>query len=342
MSDRQMLLIGSGLVTALGVGVAQNAAHVRAGVSAFAESSFSDRRMKPIVAAALPMEAIAPWAGGDAVGMSPRACELVRLAGMAVAEALLGLPEVPVPTWCAWPDSETHVPLALDRLAVALAAQTGGRVVVRGAQRGRAGAVLAVADALAALATGQPYALVVGADSLLHQHVLGSLLHQQRLKTATHSDGLIPGMGAGALLLARSDALAGFKPLACIAGCGHGVEPGHLGNDGDWQGDVLAKAAQQALASGSTPVVEVWSAMTGERCWASELGVTQIRSGGRIPADANIRHPADAWGDLGAASGTALIVVAAAGALKGWARFPALILASGDLGARGALLLEVP
>jgi len=340
-----MHLIGSGLVTALGIGVAQNAAHVRAGMAAFAESDFLDQRLKRIVAAALPTDALAPWAGGDSVGFSPRAIEVVRLAGMAIQEALAPhafiTPTQPIRTWCAWPEHETQVPLDVARLASVLTTQVGGRLSVQGAFRGRAGALAALHAAMQALQEGAPCALVVGADSLLHQHVLGTLLQAQRIKTDQHSDGLIPGMGAGALLLARADATQRFNvPVhARIVGVGIGAEEGHFGNEGDWQGDALSAAAHTALAGDTAPVAEIWSGMTGERCWAGELGVTHIRCQQRVPAAAAIRHPADGWGDLGAATGVALIAAAVAGHQRGWVHLPALVLASSDLGGRGAALI---
>ena len=339
-------IIGSGLVTALGIGVGQNAAHVRAGMAAFAESDFLDQRLKRVVAAVLPSDALAPWVGGDSAGLSPRAIEVVRLAGMAVTEALAPHAHItaalPIATWCAWPEHETQVPLDLSRLASVLTTQVGGRLSVQGAFRGRAGALAALHAAMKAMEEGAACALVVGADSLLHQFVLGTLLQAQRIKTDQHSDGLIPGMGAGALLVARADAVVRLNvPVSArIVGVGIGAEEGHFGNDGDWQGDALSAAAHTALAGDTAPVAEIWSGMTGERCWAGELGVTQVRCQQRIPASAIIRHPADSWGDLGAATGVALIAVAVAGHQRGWARLPALALASSDLGGRGAALVS--
>lgn len=339
-------IIGSGLVTALGIGVAQNAAHVRAGMAAFAESDFLDQRLKRIVAAVLPSDALAAWAGGDSAGLSPRAIEVVRLAGMAITEALAPhahiTPAQPIRTWCAWPEHQTQVPLDVARLAAALTTQVGGRMSVQGAYAGRAGSLSALQAAMEALQQGAPCALVVGADSLLHQYVLGTLLQAQRIKTDQHSDGLIPGMGAGAVLLARADVLQRLQATTYgrITGVGIGDEAGHFGNDGDWQGDALAAAAQEALAGDSASVAEIWSGMTGERCWAGELGVTQVRCKQWVSAESEVRHPADGWGDLGAATGVALIVTAVAGHQRGWVRLPALVLASSDFGGRGAALVE--
>lgn len=355
------LIIASGLVTALGIGVGQNAAHVRAGISAFAESDFVDTRFKRIVAAVLPAADLAPSApsaGSDPAGVSARTSELIRLAGMAADEALQGSIAItaaaPVPTWCAWPEYETQVPLDLARLARAVQTQTGGRIAVQvhapendspeksgASQRGRAGGLAALAAARASIAAGAPLALVIAADSLLQQYVLGTLLMQQRIKTERLSDGLIPGMGAAALLLASPAAATrlGLTPLARIAGVGCATEAGHFANEGDWQGDALATAAHTALADDAVPVAGLWSTMTGERCWAGEFGVTQVRCRARVPPTAVVHHPADAWGDLGAASGVALIALAIAAHHRGWAQLPALVLASSDFGGRGAALV---
>ncbi len=367
--SKPTLIIASGLVTALGIGVGQNAAHVRAGISAFAESDFVDTRLKRIVAAVLPavnLVALAPSAlsaGSDPAGVSARSSELIRLAGMAADEALKGSIAItaaaPVPTWCAWPEYETQVPLDLARLARAVEKQTGGRIAVQAlssennspennsseksgaSQRGRAGGLAALAAARASMAAGTPLALVIAADSLLQQYVLGTLLMQQRIKTERLSDGLIPGMGAAALLLASPAAATrlGLTPLARIAGIGCATEAGHFANEGDWQGDALATAAHTALADDAVPVAGLWSTMTGERCWAGEFGVTQVRCRARVPPTAVVHHPADAWGDLGAASGVALIALAIAAQQRGWAQLPALVLASSDFGGRSAALV---
>jgi 3-oxoacyl-[acyl-carrier-protein] synthase-1 len=82
--------------------------------------------------------------------------------------------------------------------------------------------------------------------------------------------------------------------------------------------------------------------MTGERCWAGEFGVTQIRCQPQVPATAAIRHPAEFWGDLGAATSVAMACVAIAGYHRGWVRLPALLLASADFGQRGALVVNAP
>ena len=142
-------------------------------------------------------------------------------------------------------------------------------------------------------------------------------------------------------MLARADAAERLKFIshACIAGVGVGAEEGHFGNDGDWQGNALAASAHAAMTGDTVPVAEIWSGMTGERCWAGELGVTQVRCHQRVPATAAVHHPADVWGDLGAATGVALIAAAVAGHARGWVRLPVLVLASSDLGGRGAALL---
>ena len=344
----EIVVIGSGLVTALGLGVTANTAHIRAGLAAFVESDFLDSQFKRVVAAAMPLAAIAPWAGGDAAGLSPRALEVVRLAGMAASEAVAPLVDLiaenSLPTWCAWPEHETQVALDVTRLAASLSVQVKGKIAVWGNYRGRAGAIEALAMAQQKLAAGAPFALVVGTDSLLHQYVLGTLLQAQRIKTGRQADGLIPGMGAGAILLARADVAQrmSYAVLARVSGIGTHREAGHFGNDGDWQGNALATAAQMALAGDAAAVAEMWSGMTGERCWAGELGVTQVRCQPQVPAAVTVRHPAEYWGDLGAATAVALLAVAISGHQRGWVRLPALLLASSDFGQRGAVVLAAP
>jgi 3-oxoacyl-[acyl-carrier-protein] synthase-1 len=344
----EIVIIGSGLVTALGLGVTANSVHIRAGIAAFEESDFLDAELRRIVAAGLPEAVIMPWAAGETHGLAPRSLEIVRMAGMAVGEALAPLAELlgenSIPAWAAWPEHETNVALDIHRLAQAVAIQAGGRIAIWGNHRGRAGGIEALASAQCALERGAPFALVVGMDSFLHAHVLGTLLQAGRIKTPQQADGLIPSMGAGALVLARADVAERMlcRVLARIGGIGTALEAGHFGNDGEWQGNALAAAAQQALAEAPAAIAELWSGMTGERCWAGEFGVTQIRCQPQVPATATIRHPAEFWGDLGAAASVAMACVAIAGYQRGWVRLPALLLASSDFGQRGALVVCAP
>ena len=76
--------------------------------------------------------------------------------------------------------------------------------------------------------------------------------------------------------------------------------------------------------------------VNGENFGAKEWGVAFSRCQGKIAPGFAILHPADGYGDLGAAVGPVLIGLAAAGLTDAYMRGPCLAWASSDAAARGA------
>ena len=77
--------------------------------------------------------------------------------------------------------------------------------------------------------------------------------------------------------------------------------------------------------------------MNGENHWAKEWGVARIRNNGTFSAEHGMHHPADCYGDTGAACGALMVSLAALGIKEGYRSSPALVYASSDQGARAAL-----
>src|SRR5207247_5646166 len=84
-------------------------------------------------------------------------------------------------------------------------------------------------------------------------------------------------------------------------------------------------------------IQEVYSSMNGENHWAKEWGVTRIRSNGTFSPEHGMHHPADCYGDAGAACGPLMTGLAALGIKEGYRAAPALVYASSDQGRRAAL-----
>jgi 3-oxoacyl-[acyl-carrier-protein] synthase-1 len=80
--------------------------------------------------------------------------------------------------------------------------------------------------------------------------------------------------------------------------------------------------------------------MNGEPYRADEYGFTVTRTRERFEAASEFVAPADCWGDVGAASGPLLAVLAVVAHAKRYARGGASLLwASSDSGERAAALL---
>jgi 3-oxoacyl-[acyl-carrier-protein] synthase-1 len=123
---------------------------------------------------------------------------------------------------------------------------------------------------------------------------------------------------------------------------GVGLEPGHLASEEPYRGDGLAAAFTAALeAAGELPPIGcVYSSFNGERYWAKEFGVAMLRNRDAFDPAHQMEHPAECFGDLGAAHGAVLLAMACLGLHKGYRRSPALVYSSSDLGRRAAIVLE--
>jgi len=120
------------------------------------------------------------------------------------------------------------------------------------------------------------------------------------------------------------------------------VEPGHLYSEEPYRGEGLAVAVQQLLQSGAArgAIREVYSSMNGEHHWAKEWGVAFLRSSGGFLSDHAMHHPADCYGDTGAACGVLLAGLAALGIAQAYRQSPALVYGSSDRGQRAALVVS--
>jgi 3-oxoacyl-[acyl-carrier-protein] synthase I len=157
-------------------------------------------------------------------------------------------------------------------------------------------------------------------------------------------DGFIPGEGAAFLLLAGESAAAarGLTALARVSRVAMGFETGHLYASEPYRGDGLAATFQQLFASGEVggPVAEVYSSMNGESHWAKEWGVGYLRNRAAFQPEHGMHHPADCYGDVGAASGPLMVGLAALGIKAGYRRSSSLVYGSSDFGARAAMVVS--
>ncbi|HEY6529310.1 MAG TPA: beta-ketoacyl synthase N-terminal-like domain-containing protein [Cellvibrionaceae bacterium] len=205
---------------------------------------------------------------------------------------------------------------------------------------GRAGFMAALRQAQQILQQGNtPFVLVGGVDSYQQERLLVNVDADGRLsKTDGPSDGFIPGEGAAWLLLSLQPNTTGLAITACELD----DEPGHLYSDAPYRGEALARALQTALMQPLTqPIRQVYNSANGERYWAKELGVMLTRNQAALVEQPQHHHPADCWGDLGAATGPALAALAVTHCENSKQVLTAPILTScaSDQGLRGIALL---
>jgi 3-oxoacyl-[acyl-carrier-protein] synthase I len=347
MAESNVVVVGTGMVSAVGLSAPEVAASVRSGTAIFNETAIMDKRFEPFVLAEVPEDGLPPLHGDlEGRGLTSREARMLRLAEPALRECLAALPPRAAlpPLILALPETETTRPLDDERVLDVLAVQVDGfqRKSAEAMFRGRAGGLRAVARAVDWLNAGAPFVVAGGVDTFRDLYVLGTLDMEGRVKASASLDGFIPGEGAGFLLLASRTgaAAAGLTPLAALSGFALGTESGHLYSDQPYRGDGLSAALATALANGAGPVQEVYSSMNGESHWAKEWGVAFLRARDRFREDHGMHHPADCHGDTGAAAGPLMIALAALGIRDGYRATPTLVYTSSDRGERAAIIVS--
>lgn len=345
------VIVAAGLVTPIGVSLGEVAAAARARVARLREIDWYDRRFEPFIVGAVPDDALPPL--DETLAAEPvqyREARMLRLAHAALEQVFEVVPDgtPPLPLLLGLPEHHTTLPIDAKRFLARLAKQSHCALDVArsvAAPRGRAAGIMALKQALARLDRGEcDFAVVGGVDCLVDLYVLGTLDQQRRVRGETVSDGFSPSEGAAFLLVTtREKARAARLPvLARLAGAALGREAGHLYAEEPYLGDGLAAVFGELLQASapSAPIGCVYSTFNGERYWAREFSTARIRSSKHFADDAQMEHPAECFGDLGAALGPALAALGAHGVANGYRRAPCLAYASSDYGDRAALLME--
>jgi 3-oxoacyl-[acyl-carrier-protein] synthase-1 len=341
----EVVVVRVGMVTAVGLSAAETAASVRSATMRFASIDWLDHRFEPFTVAAVP-EAGLPELSPEVAktpGLSVRDARLLRLGAKALAECIgsAGRGTAKPPLVLALPEPERQRPVDAGRFLKLFAAQTGGLFDLASSTTvatGRAGGLAAVGRAAAMIRSEKAkFAVAGGLDSFVDLYTLATLDLEKRVKSSAHLDGFIPGEGAAFLLLASAPAAAAARlpSIAVISEAAEGFEKGHLGSKETYLGEGLAATIQSLVQSAPPPrpFASVWSSMNGESHWAKEWGVAFLRSRDAFAEPHVMNHPADCYGDTGAAAGALLAGLAILDAARG----PSLAYASSDLGQRSSI-----
>jgi len=352
MTPKHVAIARIGMANALGLSAPQTATSVRAGISGYRKTSILDANEERITMALVPEADLPPLSPElEGAGLTGRTTRLLRLATLALPECLAKEQRSEqIPLLIAIPDAHPGLSLPigsdfLDRLA-----QQSGLVFDRQHSRvfphGRAGGLLALHEALNQLRAGSVERIIVGGvDSHLDLMLLAMLAEEQRLRADGNYDGFTPGEGAAFLLLMRADTAAreGREIFAYVDEAGSADEPGHRYSEIPYRGeglDLAFKRAFSTLSSSLGPVRTVYAGFNGEHFSSKEWGVAHVRHRARFAEDVRIEHPADCFGDVGAALGPMMIGLAALGMQRGYRRSPCLVWCSSDKAERGAVLLH--
>ncbi len=346
-----VVVTGAGIVSPLGYDAASTTAAARGGVSRFMAIPEFATTTGAGAAGAIAKELTDGRSGTD---------RLLALAIPAMQEALfgaegfcddldlgradlvLGLAPVDRPSYGPFEESD------LADLLEACEADPLGASVVR-IHEGQTAGLRAIGAAIDRLRAGDRACCVAGAfDSLLDYPVLDALDRGGRLKTDDRAVGLLPGEAAAFIVLetAESASVRGARPLARIVSLGFAPEEAPLASGRPSRAVGLTLAVKGAL-DGAGPaggrIDEIFTDLNGEPYRMREWAVAQSRVLGGNQGRGLLRHPADCFGDVGAAAGVVLVAMAITMFGRGWSAGPhALVWCSSDGGDRAALVVSAP
>jgi 3-oxoacyl-[acyl-carrier-protein] synthase I len=334
------------MLTAIGPNRHTSAAAQAAGISHFQESTYLTSEQVPITMALVPNAALPPPDLFLELLAELTAWEyhLLQLAHLPLAAVWPKNAPGPIPILAVLPEKHPRGSAETPEQLIRLMAQQTHLPICQDKSRiwqlGRAGFGIALDEARNLLQTGQvPYVIVGGIDSYQQERLLVNLDADGRLASAHGpSDGFIPGEGAAWLLLSLQPNDQGIA----LADWRLDEEPGHLYSQAPYKGDALASACRALIDANAPLTIErLYSSANGERYWAKELGVMVTRALSKMPAPLVHIHPADVWGDLGAATGPALVALAVSHLEKTPGAGPVLVSCASDQGLRTLALLKM-
>lgn len=343
-------VISVGMVCALGNNSALVSAAVKAGLSGYAASDFFNRQNKEVVMAQVESETLLPLSleFSELNQKKPGYTFIVRLAATALLDCLSeAARSYPLPIFMACPEvlpsknprvepSFLHHLKALSQCNIDIA---NSRCI----HEGRAGGITALDIAFKFFrATGREFALIGGVDSYrFFDSQLEYLDKANRLLAEGVADGFAPGEGASFILLASPQACEKYSltPKLLLGRPGLSSEAGHRYSEAPYRGDGLSQACRQALAYATPNVTysRIYSSLNGESFGAKELGVAQIRNHPYFNDDLVVHHPADCFGDIGAATAPMLF-----GLIANNEKIPSVVCCSADGPLRGAVCVWQP
>ena len=305
-------IVGIGMMTPVGDSAAMTSVSVQAGISAYQASSIYNKRFQPMTMALTPEDALPPLHEEleKVPRLTSRQRRMLRLADKAIAEALaVSKSPISPPLFLAGPEKIPDCPKPIDdSFLTHLHLQAKGGFNLGKSKlfaQGRASGIEVITQAWAALASGgEPFVLVGGVDTYLDLYLLSTLDMHDRILADGVMDGFAPGEGAAFLLLASPQTAEkhALRSLGQLCQPALASEPGHRYSQSPYKGDGLSQAMTSALAAlKGEKVNTVFSTMNGENFHAKEWGVANIRNQSSFAEKLVFEHPADCYGDPGAA-----------------------------------------
>lgn len=339
--SRPVEITAIGMITSVGANTEMTAASVRSGISAYQESVVLNKQFNPMILSLVPEDAL-PELEDDLKQktLTSRQQRLLRLATPAIQQLAEKL-ETPVPLMLCGPEKlPGRRSVVSDKFLKYLMLQSKVPIVLENSYvlpHGRASGLYALEAAMQLLESGKySQVMVGGVDSFLDLYLLASLDIDDRVLAEGVMDSFVPGEAAAFLLLKLADNDSSVK----LYPPGLADEPGHRYSQEPYKGEGLSDAVEEALLNIQAPTIKtVFSSFNGENFNAKEWGVAAIRNQQSLDSEFNMIHPADCYGDIGAATGPVLMALASIGMQKGYYQKPALVWVSSEIQQRAAVYM---
>lgn len=354
MSRLEKLYIAAvGMITPVGFDSEMTAASVKAKINIYQNSMYRNSRLDPTKMALIPKDALPPIDEEIEIpnNYNQWAKHLLRIAHAGMNEVIEQFPgEEVLPFILSCPEGHPKVLGSLpEDFMYYLAKQSKAPIDLercRMMTSGRSGMIEAIKLAFDFFTKYEnEYLLIGGVESFKRSELLAQLEIDKRLLSDIESDGFVPGEAASFILVTKNkhDALKNDNGLISISNPGISAEEGHLYSEEVYQGNGLAQAFQQALASNQEKddTKFLYASLNGESFWAKEMGVALMRNSGKIGADIQIEHPSDCYGDIGAATAGVLMGLATKSMLSQDDNCSSLIYCSSDRAPRAAVKVSL-
>jgi 3-oxoacyl-[acyl-carrier-protein] synthase-1 len=336
------------VLCAIGNGTDQVWASARAGIARIGNSHVMDRRLNPIQMGLVPEDEFPPLEPDiEKLPLPSRARRILRLAALSFKAVAKDM-DSPVPVFVGLPDLNpaeapwlVDVPAYLQNLTK-VSIDRGRSAIV---PHGRAAGIMALELALNALQNDPAGTVVVGGvDSYLDLRLLAMLDSERRILGSRVMDGFIPGEGAAFYVLSGSATQGDKGPRVIVNAAASSMDAGHRYGDAPAKGEGLAVALNQLRQRAGqlpSPVRTTFAGFNGESFDAKLWGVARTRHSDFFAPGMVIEHPADKFGDTGAAMGAMLVALAKKSLTIRARPGPALVWAASDREPRACAVLSV-
>jgi len=345
-------VIGSGMINPVGVGVLASAAATRAGINQYADSSAESECGDPIKVATVP-DACLPELALEGHAQPALYQRMLQLGVTALKEALASVTsdealKTAIPVFLALPEQRCGQPFpALEPLLKDLSQHLEYPLDLLSSRvfaEGRAAGFKALSQAYQLLENSHLDRIIVGGiDSYFDMDLLQSLDAEKRMLGDNSADGFVPGEGAAFIILEKTilEGSAADNAAVVMQVPSEGQESGHLYSDEPCLGNGLTAAISGAIENAqlSSAIQSVLCSVNGESLPVKEWSIALTRNAQAFDNNFELVHPAENYGDLGAATVPTLIALAMNGVYKGYLALPMLVWSASDHAPRGAVLI---